>query len=119
MSDSALPLAEAASQLATDLSEMDVGTVVAVLTALGNKLRIEIWCMLVPHGTTGMSAGAIATQLAMAPSSISFHLQQMAKVGVLQPKQNGRSTIYAVRTELVSTLCKFLTSTIQQSVTVN
>lgn len=118
MSDSALPMAAAESELATDPSEIDVGIATAVLTALGNKLRIEIWRMLVPHGTTGMTAGAIATQLAMAPSSISFHLQQMAKVGVLHTKQNGRSTIYAVRTELVFALCKFLTGTIQ-GITVN
>jgi ArsR family transcriptional regulator, arsenate/arsenite/antimonite-responsive transcriptional repressor len=109
MSGSALPQAAAAT---SDHSEMDVSTAVAVMTVLGNKLRIEIWCKLMPHCTTGLTAGAIANQLAMAPSSVSFRLQQMAKVGALKPQPNGRYTIYSVRTELVCELCKFLTGTI-------
>ena len=66
----------------------------------------EIWCLLVPHGSAGLSAGAVAKQVSMAPSTISFHLQQMTKIGALTLRQNGRYSIYSVRTEVISDLCK-------------
>ena len=121
MSDNAVPLAAAVAEpaISHSESEMDIKTAVAVMTVLGHKLRIEIWCQLVPHGSAGLTAGAIATLFAMKPSSISFHLQQMAKVGALLPRQHGRHTIYTVHTELVTALCQFLTSTIQPTVIVS
>ena len=113
MSDSALPLTAAVGVFADSESSMDIDTAIAAMTVLGHKLRIEIWCLLVPHGSAGLSAGAVAKQVSMAPSTISFHLQQMTKIGALTLRQNGRYSIYSVRTEVISDLCKFLTALVE------
>src|ERR1700722_5108850 len=82
----------------------DTESAVTVMTVLAHKLRIEIWCTLIPHGSSGLTAGAIAAQLHVAPSSLSFHLNQMARVGALVMRQNGRHNIYSAHTELVAAL---------------
>jgi ArsR family transcriptional regulator len=86
------------------------------MLVLSHRVRMDIWCLLAQHGAAGLSAGAIAKQIAMAPSTISFHLQQMAKIDVLRLRQNGRHSIYSVRTEVIADLCQFLTAMIQGQV---
>jgi len=81
---------------------------VAALTALGHRLRIEIWCMLSPSGSRGLSAGYLAEQLAVAPSSLSFHLHQMTRAGILVKRRSSRQIIYAVNCAAVERLCNFL-----------
>ena len=62
-----------------DLTDTGTDRLVSVLAALGHRLRLQLWWMLAPYGPCGVSAGFIATQLAVAPSSLSFHLQQMTQ----------------------------------------
>lgn len=88
--------------------EMDSPSAVAALAALGHNLRLEIWRMLLPYGPSGLTAGSIAARLAVAPSSLSFHLQQMAQGRVLVQRRSSRHIIYAVNYEVVDALCEFL-----------
>ena len=53
--------------------------VASVLAALGHELRLKVWFMLVPYGSRGLSAGSVAAQLAVPPSTLLFHLQRMTK----------------------------------------
>jgi ArsR family transcriptional regulator len=77
--------------------------------ALGHTLRIEVWCMLLEYGSLGLPAGAIAVRLAIAPSSLSFHLQQMVQGGVLLQRRFSRQVIYSINGEVVGSLLGFLT----------
>jgi DNA-binding transcriptional ArsR family regulator len=83
---------------------------VAVMAALGHSLRLELWRLLVPYGSTGLSAGLIATSLAVPPSSLSFHLQQMTHAGILTQRRFSRQIIYAVNQDTMEELCSFLLS---------
>lgn len=65
--------------------------------------------MLVPYGALGLPAGAISLQLAVAPSSLSFHLQQMTQGRVLLQRRSSRPMIYAVNDEIIGSLCRMLT----------
>jgi ArsR family transcriptional regulator len=87
---------------------MDAGIAVAALAALGHALRLEVWRMLVPHGPLGLPAGAISAQLAVPPSSLSFHLQQMTQGRVLVQRRSSRQIIYAVNGEIIDALCDLL-----------
>lgn len=89
---------------------MELETAVGALTALGHTLRLEVWRMLVPYGRVGLPAGIIAARLAIPPSSLSFHLQQMTQGGVLAQRRSSRQVIYAVNNVVVDTLCEFLAS---------
>lgn len=88
--------------------EMDTSSAVAALAALGHSLRLEVWRMLLPYGPTGLTAGLIAERLTVAPSSLSFHLQQMTQGRVLIQRRSSRHIIYAVNDEVVVSLCDFL-----------
>jgi ArsR family transcriptional regulator, arsenate/arsenite/antimonite-responsive transcriptional repressor len=90
--------------------EMEPDTAVAALAALGHDLRLRVWRLLVPHGRAGLPAGTISAVLAVAPSSLSFHLQQMIQGGVLVQRRSSRQIIYAVNDELIDSLCDFLAS---------
>lgn len=89
---------------------MDTSTAVAALAALGHGLRLEVWRMLAPHGPIGLPAGAIAARLDVAPSSLSFHLQQMTQGRVLVQRRSSRQIIYAVDHEIMGALRDFLAS---------
>jgi ArsR family transcriptional regulator len=88
--------------------EMDSFAAVAALAALGHSVRLEVWRMLLPHGPLGLPAGCIAERLAVAPSSLSFHLQQMTHGHVLVQRRSSRHIIYAVNNEVISALFDFL-----------
>jgi DNA-binding transcriptional ArsR family regulator len=80
----------------------------AVAMALGHKLRMQILCRLMPLGEGGLSAGALSTQVMIVPSSLSFHLQQMTRAGVLTARHDGRSIFYSVNHNGVAVLRDFL-----------
>jgi hypothetical protein len=83
-------------------NDVDLCKAAAALAALGNKLRLKLWTLLLPHGSEGLSAGTISAQLAVAPSALAVHLQEMAEGGVLL-RHSGRA-IYAVNSEVAETL---------------
>ncbi|MDR3533125.1 MAG: transcriptional regulator [Rhodopila sp.] len=87
---------------------MKSDTAVSALAALGHSLRLEVWRILVPYGPLGLPAGAISSQLAVPPSSLSFHLQQMTQGRVLVQRRSSRQIIYAVNNEIIDALCDFL-----------
>lgn len=77
---------------------------IAALAALGHKVRLDMWRLLVPHGKQGLPAGILAVHLAIPPSSLSFHLRQMAQAGVLSQRRSSRQIIYAVNAEVAQAL---------------
>jgi ArsR family transcriptional regulator, arsenate/arsenite/antimonite-responsive transcriptional repressor len=88
--------------------DVDSAIAAAALAALGHNLRLQVWRTLVPYGSLGLSAGSIAAQVSVAPSSLSFHLQQMIHGRVLVQRRCSRQIIYAVNYEIMDALCNFL-----------
>ena len=67
---------------------------VAALAALAQENRLAIFRLLVQTGEQGMSAGALANALKFPNSSLSFHLAQLLKAGLVHgdaPNVYGRS----------------------------
>jgi ArsR family transcriptional regulator len=91
---------------------MSDSQLVAVLAALGHGLRLNLWRMLVPLGTRGLSAGAISAQMSVLPSSLSFHLRQMTQAGVLVQRRSSRQIIYAVNQDIFVGLAALLATLI-------
>jgi ArsR family transcriptional regulator, arsenate/arsenite/antimonite-responsive transcriptional repressor len=87
---------------------VDSAIAAAALAALGHSLRLQVWRTLMPCGSLGLSAGSIAAQVSVAPSSLSFHLQQMIHGRVLVQRRCSRQIIYAVNYEIMDALCNFL-----------
>jgi ArsR family transcriptional regulator len=89
---------------------MEPETAVAALAALGHGLRLEIWRLLATYGPLGLPAGTISSRLAVAPSSLSFHLQQMIQGRILVQRRSSRQIIYAVNGRVIDSLCDFLSN---------
>lgn len=83
--------------------------VVAALNAIAHDHRLEIYRVLVERGSDGLPAGVIAERLEMAPSSLTFHLQQMLHAGVISQRRLGRQLIYAADFAAMNGLVAYLT----------
>lgn len=79
--------------------------------ALAQATRIDVMRLLASRGTTGMSAGELASELQQAPSTLSFHLSALDQAGLVHSTRQGRNVIYAVRFAGLRALFSFLTET--------
>lgn len=73
---------------------MDSSAAVSALGALAQEHRLALFRLLVQAGEEGMAAGAIAGALGVPGSSLSFHLAQLHKAGLVRQERRHRSIIY-------------------------
>jgi len=83
--------------------------VVKALAALAHDARLAVFKLLVQAGPDGMTAGALAEQLTVAPSALSFHLKELTRVGLLIQKPDGRKLIYTAHFATMNELLGHLT----------
>ena len=82
---------------------------VVALAALAQESRLAAFRLLVQAGPGGLAASKIAQALGMPPSSLSFHLKELANANLVVPRQEGRFVIYAAQFDTMNTLLGFLT----------
>lgn len=88
---------------------MDTRSAVQALVALGSNHRLQIFRTLVRAGPNGMRAGEIAEHLGLGATSLSFHLKELDRAGLLVAARHGRNIVYAVHIDGVRALLTFLT----------
>jgi ArsR family transcriptional regulator, arsenate/arsenite/antimonite-responsive transcriptional repressor len=88
---------------------MESQNAVAALGALAHDTRLAVYRMLVQRGPDGLSAGAIAQALALPPSSLTFHLQQLTHAGLITQRRLSRQLIYAADFAVMNALMAYLT----------
>jgi len=88
---------------------MDQKRALAALGALSQETRLELFRLLVARGPEGLSAGVIAEKLGVAPSSLSFHLQQLAHAGLITQRRLSRQLIYSAEYGTMNELLAYLT----------
>src|ERR1700676_2002662 len=88
---------------------MEKTNVVMALAALAQDNRLDVFRMLVQAGPQGMPAGAVATALALAPNTLTFHFDRLRTAGLVTVRREGRSMIYAAQFETMDELLGFLT----------
>ena len=90
---------------------METRQAAGMLAALAQETRLDLLRLLFTRGASGMAAGEIASQLAVPPSTLSFHLTAMEREGLLLATRHGRRIVYAVRLIGMRDLLGFLTET--------
>ena len=80
-----------------------------VFESLASGIRLEVYRLLVKTGLEGMVAGQIASELAIAPNNLSFHLKAMTHAGLLSVAQEGRFQRYRANIPLMLELIAYLT----------
>lgn len=88
---------------------METKQALAALTAVAHESRLAVFRLLVQAGKDGMAASKIAEKLGIAPSSLSFHLKELAHAGLVTHRQDGRFVIYAASFGTMHSLVAFLT----------
>ncbi len=82
---------------------------IAALGALAQETRLALFRLLVTCGPEGLPAGVIAERLGVAPSSLSFHLQQLVHAGLITQRRLSRQLIYAAEYGTMNQLMAYLT----------
>ena len=79
------------------------------LAALAQTQRLRVFRALVVAGADGLTPGAMAEQLEVAPSALSFHLKELAHAGMVSSEPRGRNLIYRANFEQMNALLDYLT----------
>jgi DNA-binding transcriptional ArsR family regulator len=87
---------------------MDNMSAVEALGALAQEYRLAIFKLLVQAGDDGMAAGAIAEALGVPNSSLSFHLAQLTRAGLIRQERQSRSLIYRADYQAMNALVAYL-----------
>jgi ArsR family transcriptional regulator len=88
---------------------MKTSNAISALGALAQESRLAVFRLLVQAGPKGMPASKIGEGLGIAPSSLSFHLKELAHAEMVTAQKAGRSIIYAVNFDTMNGLLAFLT----------
>ena len=83
--------------------------VTRALSALAQEHRLAAFRLLVQAGPAGVAAGALAERLGVPPSSLSFHLAQLANAGLATQRRESRSIIYSADYAAMNGLMGYLT----------
>ena len=65
--------------------------------------------LLARAGPEGLAAGAIGERLAVSPATLSFHLKELARAGLVTPRNAARFIYYSANFERMATLMTYLT----------
>jgi len=74
---------------------MEIESSIRCFAALAQENRLATLKLLIKAGPQGSSAGAIADALGLPAPTMSFHLKELERAGLIHSRKEGRSVIYA------------------------
>jgi ArsR family transcriptional regulator, arsenate/arsenite/antimonite-responsive transcriptional repressor len=83
--------------------------VIDAFAALAHEHRLGIYRLLVERGPEGLSAGVIAEKLALAPSSLTFHVQALQRAALISQRRASRQLFYAADFAAMNEVVSYLT----------
>lgn len=88
---------------------MQSDAVITALAALAQSNRLSIFRALVVAGRRGKTPTDLAEELGMAPATLSFHLKELTRAGLLHKHQQGRFIHYQANFSTMDQLIGYLT----------
>ena len=88
---------------------MELNAAVIGLAALAQETRLAVFRLLVEAGPEGVAAGRIGESLKVPGATLSFHLKELARAGLVTTRQERQFIYYAVDYERMAELMTFLT----------
>ena len=95
--------------LCNPLPTLDEGMAVKALAALAQTQRLRAFRALIVAGPEGLTPGAMAEQLGVMPSALSFHLKELTYAGLVSSEARGRNLIYRASIDHMNALLAYLT----------
>ena len=87
---------------------MDADRAIAGLSALAQEHRLALFRLLVQAGGEGLAAGVIAERLGVPNSSLSFHLAQLSRAGLIRQERRHRTILYRADYDAMNALVAYL-----------
>lgn len=88
---------------------MEISNVLTALAALSQETRLAAYRLLVQHAPEGLPAGQIAENLDIAPASLSFHLKELSRAGLIVARPDGRFVWYSADLDAMNGVVGYLT----------
>jgi DNA-binding transcriptional ArsR family regulator len=88
---------------------MKPAKIVDALGALAHEHRLAIYRLLVQRGPGGLPAGTIGARVGLVPSSLTFHLQNLQRAGLITQRRESRQLIYSADFVVMNGLVGYLT----------
>jgi ArsR family transcriptional regulator len=88
---------------------MEIKTAVTSLAALAQETRLSIFRLLVEAGPDGVAAGRIGKALEVPRATLSFHLKELTRAGLISARQDRQFIYYAADYARMAELMSFLT----------
>ena len=88
---------------------MKIDDAVTALSGLAQVTRLSIYRLLVQAGPEGLAAGRIGEQLKVPGATMSFHLKELTRAGLISARQERQFIYYAADFERMAELMTFLT----------
>ena len=82
---------------------------VSALSALASEARLAVFRILVKRGPDGFTPSELADRLDMPAPTLSFHLRELVRAGLIASRRNGRNLHYSPHFEHMTSLVAFLT----------
>jgi DNA-binding transcriptional ArsR family regulator len=78
------------------------------LSALGHKARLEIVCLLLSSGLTGLVVTEIQERTSLPASTLAHHLDSLRREGLVAPMREGKFVRYTASHGALEELAEFL-----------
>ena len=88
---------------------MEQKQALVALGALAHATRLAVFRLLVRQGPSGMPAGEVAARLGVPAPTLSFHLKELERAGLLRATRRHRQILYATDYAGTRGLLDFLT----------
>ena len=88
---------------------MKADAVITALSALAHPSRLEVFRLLVKRGPEGYAPGDLGGRLEIPGPTLSFHLKELSRAGLIEARREGRFLYYSASMESMNSLVSFLT----------
>jgi DNA-binding transcriptional ArsR family regulator len=79
------------------------------LSALASEARLSVFRLLVRRGPEGFTPSDLAARLEIPAPTLSFHLKELMRAGLLMSRREGRNLFYSPNFARMDGLIAFLT----------
>jgi DNA-binding transcriptional ArsR family regulator len=90
------------------MTETQAQKQVPILAALAQATRLQILDCVAGAGPDGVAAGELARVLRCPASTLSFHLKELSRTGVLEARPAGRFILYSLRRPALASLAGYI-----------
>ena len=90
------------------MARLNEDMAVGALGALAQSSRLKVFRKLVVAGPEGLVPGDLAAELGVLPNSLSFHLKELQRCGLVTQQREGRFLRYRADMRQMQSLMDFL-----------